>query len=207
MKNCVNIPVIANGGVSCRDDALRCLAETGADAVMSSEALLENPKLFSEEGDRLFRDDYVRTQLRTVDEYMETVTSHAPPRPYFQVVRSHLFKMLYRFVNTPHHSDLREKLAWGHEREIEEVIEELKCRLSTVDFNTDLAIKRGLVGKTTWYNRHRDERAAQRILSPPRSMTKIKPVDEMPIAVKLSQLKEKLMAARVDKVPILEHSP
>jgi hypothetical protein len=34
-------------------DALECLRITGADAVMSSEALLENPKLFSKSGDEV----------------------------------------------------------------------------------------------------------------------------------------------------------
>lgn len=50
IKSAVSIPIIANGGVSCFSDALDCLQETGADGVMSSEALLENPKLFDIEG-------------------------------------------------------------------------------------------------------------------------------------------------------------
>ena len=80
IKNEVGIPVVANGGISCREDALRCLKETGADGVMSSEGLLENPKLFSEEGDRLFRTDYIRAQMQTVDDYMETVKLHCPQK-------------------------------------------------------------------------------------------------------------------------------
>lgn len=42
----LSVPVIANGGIFSRDDADACLAHTGAAAVMSSEALLENPALF-----------------------------------------------------------------------------------------------------------------------------------------------------------------
>ena len=42
----LNVPVVANGGISSADDAAACLAHTGAAAVMSSEALLENPALF-----------------------------------------------------------------------------------------------------------------------------------------------------------------
>ena len=51
IKQTVSIPVIANGGIANYSDAIRCLHETGCDGVMSSEALLENPKLFSLEGD------------------------------------------------------------------------------------------------------------------------------------------------------------
>ena len=42
----VDVPVIANGGIATADDVARCLDVTGAAAVMSSEALLENPALF-----------------------------------------------------------------------------------------------------------------------------------------------------------------
>ncbi len=42
----MSIPVVANGGIETGADAERLLRETGADAVMSSEALLENPGLF-----------------------------------------------------------------------------------------------------------------------------------------------------------------
>jgi hypothetical protein len=43
----LRIPVIANGGVESRADADACLLATGAAAVMSAEALLEDPGLFN----------------------------------------------------------------------------------------------------------------------------------------------------------------
>lgn len=49
----VPVPVIANGGIEHMDDVLRCLEVTGAAAVMSSEAVLENPGLFSRNIDSL----------------------------------------------------------------------------------------------------------------------------------------------------------
>ena len=168
IKQAVSIPVVANGGIATRADALRCLDETGCDGVMSSEALLENPKLFSAEGDRAFREDYVRAQLATVAEYVALVNAHALPRPLFQVTRSHLFKMLHRFVDCKAHADLREQLATGDWATMQAVYWQLRDRLAAVDFNTPLAEERGLIGPTGWYYRHRDARAETRILSLPR---------------------------------------
>jgi tRNA-dihydrouridine synthase len=113
VKNSVSIPVIANGGISCRDEALRCLSITGADGVMSSEGLLGNPKMFSEHGDEQFRNNFIQSQLATADDYLRILQSHKLPSPLYQVVRSHLFKMLYRFVDAPKNSDLRSRLATG----------------------------------------------------------------------------------------------
>jgi len=44
----VRVPIVANGGVACAADVQACLEATGADAVMVSEALLENPGLFTD---------------------------------------------------------------------------------------------------------------------------------------------------------------
>lgn len=74
IKKKLSIPVIANGGISNRKDVIKCLEITGADGVMSSEALLENPKLFSEEGDYLFHNDFINSQLNTVEEYVNLVS-------------------------------------------------------------------------------------------------------------------------------------
>lgn len=43
----IPVPIIANGGIECVDDVYRCIEETGVDAVMTSEAILENPALFT----------------------------------------------------------------------------------------------------------------------------------------------------------------
>jgi tRNA-dihydrouridine synthase 1 len=42
------VPIIANGGIESLDDVHRCIQHTGADGVMSSEAILENPSLYYE---------------------------------------------------------------------------------------------------------------------------------------------------------------
>ena len=84
VKEAVGIPVIANGNVSCRQDALDCLQFTGADSVMSSEGLLENPKLFSMKA--IKPSTSCDTQLNTVREYLDSVRSYKPPKPLYQVV-------------------------------------------------------------------------------------------------------------------------
>lgn len=49
----VPVPVIANGGIENMDDVIRCLEVTGAAGVMSSEAILENPGLFTKNFDKV----------------------------------------------------------------------------------------------------------------------------------------------------------
>ena len=47
VKEALNIPVIANGGIETAADVIRCLEATGADGVMSSEAILACPDVFA----------------------------------------------------------------------------------------------------------------------------------------------------------------
>lgn len=51
-KKEIPIPIIANGGIENLDDVMRCLEYTKADAVMTSEAILENPAIFTNKFDR-----------------------------------------------------------------------------------------------------------------------------------------------------------
>lgn len=51
------IPIIANGSVEDREEAERCLEETGAAAVMCAEALLSDPSAFCVESGRQHVDD------------------------------------------------------------------------------------------------------------------------------------------------------
>lgn len=206
VKEAVGIPVVANGGISCRADALKCLEESGADAVMSSEALLENPKLFCEKGDYDFHHDFIRSQLQTVDEFLEILTSHVLPRPLNQVVRSHLFKMLYRFVDAPSNRDLRELLSEGNFEEMLSVVATLKTRLSATSFDMELSKQRGLINDTHWYFRHRDEKAKKRIYSTRRgskiqigrdgALGSSEPTSEVGLEDKLSALKKRLQEKR-----------
>jgi len=104
-KQRLHIPVFANGGIETLADAERCLQVTGADAVMSSEALLEVPSLFS--GRQVLQDDLA-------DEYLQMVKIYEAER---KCVKSHLFRFLY--AGLQHHVDLRAQL--GQARGLEEI--------------------------------------------------------------------------------------
>ncbi|GFT24953.1 hypothetical protein NPIL_474111 [Nephila pilipes] len=83
IKNNVRIPVIANGNILTLDDVQDCLRYTGADAVMSAEALLHNPALFSGNNPPVWK---------IVEEYLQLAEKYNAP---IRCVRCHLFKILY----------------------------------------------------------------------------------------------------------------
>jgi tRNA-dihydrouridine synthase 1 len=115
IKQSVNIPVFANGGIYSYEDAIRCLEYTGVDGVMSSESLLENPALFS--GKVYNLDDLAL-------EYLEICKTFKTDHCY---IRPHLFKML--FTGLQKYTDLREELVKMRVMEdFEEVVRKLQAR-------------------------------------------------------------------------------
>uniref|UniRef100_A0A7S1VKR7 DUS-like FMN-binding domain-containing protein n=1 Tax=Grammatophora oceanica TaxID=210454 RepID=A0A7S1VKR7_9STRA len=107
-----SFPVIANGGMETNEDVHRIVHETGASAAMSSEALLERPNIFTtpilEDRRQIFEQ-----QLGFARDYLDLCQSF-PPLPgvsvsSFSVIKSHLFKMLHRYIQQ--HHDLRITLA------------------------------------------------------------------------------------------------
>lgn len=83
IKNTINIPVIANGGIEEYKDIQKCLEFTKCDAVMSAEKLLENPFLFSGEDHNI---DDVALEFLEISKELKNDLSF---------VRSHLFKFYY----------------------------------------------------------------------------------------------------------------
>lgn len=108
IKQQAKIPIFANGGIYTFEDVQRCLEYTGADGVMSSEALLENPALFSREIPDL---DEIAL------EYLEICKGfdHKEER---KMIKPHLFKFLHAGLRS--HPDLRSLI--GSARTIEEQI-------------------------------------------------------------------------------------
>ncbi|GLU20064.1 hypothetical protein SLE2022_362790 [Rubroshorea leprosula] len=98
VKDAVRIPVLANGNIRHMDDVWNCLAETGADGVLSAESLLENPALFAgfrtaewvvgnEENSR----DGNVDQADLLVEYLKLCEKYPVP---WRMIRAHVHKML-----------------------------------------------------------------------------------------------------------------
>mmetsp|Transcript_20247 Transcript_20247/g.26207 ORF Transcript_20247/g.26207 Transcript_20247/m.26207 type:complete len:299 (-) Transcript_20247:75-971(-) len=83
------VPLIANGGVSSRNDAFQLL-DLGFDAVMSSEALLDNPALFYNSTHPSRRD--LCSEYLDIFQENKDIYNDASP---FSFVRAHTFKFLH----------------------------------------------------------------------------------------------------------------
>jgi tRNA-dihydrouridine synthase 1 len=80
--NAVGIPVIANGGISSADGVAEALTQTGAAAVMVGQAILRNPRLFS------------NASVDPFDialEYLDLAAQYDGP---FEAARKHMFYFL-----------------------------------------------------------------------------------------------------------------
>ena len=70
-KRAVNIPVIANGGIRCEEDAVNMMERTGADGVMIARYGLEDPLIFA----RLTGRDTGETKLSLIMEQADIAES------------------------------------------------------------------------------------------------------------------------------------
>ena len=98
IKEALSIPVIANGNILYFEDIERCISETGCDGVMSAEAQLYNPTLFSGQ--------FVPVHDLAL-EYLDTCKTTVIPSS--SIMRGHLFKIFKHVL--PRHVDLRQLLA------------------------------------------------------------------------------------------------
>ena len=164
-----DFPVIANGGIEYGSDVQKCLDHTGASAVMSSESLLENPALFATNGPYSVDDTELsprqlfERQLNLVDEYLDLCELY-PPVPgslgkvggSYNVVRSHVFKMIYRFCEE--RPDIRTKLADNSVVSIpatRKILTQLRASYEGLSDAEWQGCKSGKMG-SSWYRRHRE---------------------------------------------------
>lgn len=156
-----NFPVFSNGGIEYFSDIQKCFDETSCSGVMSSESLLENPGIFDEQTIASGRDILAR-QLQYAEIYLDYCTI-LPPIPgslgikggSFNVARSHVFKMLHRYLEEQH--DLR---SWLGNQELctiqqaRALLCELRSRYSTLD-EEQLQMRNSWKDDSSWYRRHR----------------------------------------------------
>jgi len=142
----VSIPVVANGGIASLADVEACLETTGAAAVMSSEALLENPALFC--GNREPQSGAYLDQDELARRYLNMCAMH-PPSKGAAMMRGHLFKILHGGLRS--HPEVRDKLLLSRSLvEMRAVADELAAigweqpRFHTPDARPELS----------WYARH-----------------------------------------------------
>eukprot|EP00762_Andalucia_godoyi_P007862 ANDGO_01229.mRNA.1 tRNA-dihydrouridine(16/17) synthase len=101
IKQALKIPVLANGNMETFEDVQRCIQYTGCDGVLSAEALLWNPALFSGK---------LLPSLDLCQEYVDLVRLHPCP---LRMVKAHIFKILACLIHSPENHDLRQKLGTG----------------------------------------------------------------------------------------------
>ncbi|GFP78942.1 tRNA-dihydrouridine(16/17) synthase [NAD(P)(+)]-like [Phtheirospermum japonicum] len=112
VRDAVKIPVLANGNVRHVEDAYQCIEETGAEGVLSAEALLENPALFAGyrttewvSGEEEICREGGLDQAELLVEYLKFCEMYPVP---WRMIRSHVHKLLGEWFRV--HPEVREEL-------------------------------------------------------------------------------------------------
>jgi tRNA-dihydrouridine synthase B len=92
VKAAVKIPVIGNGDIVTPEDAVRCVRETGCDAVMIGRAASSNPWIF-----------------RQIEQYVRTGSYDSPP----EIERYHIMRRYYTMLSDRGQGDYRTADAVG----------------------------------------------------------------------------------------------
>jgi tRNA-dihydrouridine synthase len=105
IKECINIPVIANGGVFSIEDAEKCLSVSGADGLMLGRAAVIRPWLFSEIARTVYGLDIPNPTVSLPDVYTAFIDAlNEYYRPIYQLGRlkafTHYFARNYKFGHT-----------------------------------------------------------------------------------------------------------
>jgi tRNA-dihydrouridine synthase 1 len=128
VKEAVSVPVFANGNILTHADITRCLAETGADAVMSAEGQLYNVALFTPSTPSKTGGLHPRHADLAL-EYLDIVSSQKTPTSP-SGIKGHLFKLLRPALSRE--TDLRNVLGQLHGPDLEpyyKVVWEMKRRM------------------------------------------------------------------------------
>jgi len=102
IKECIKIPVIANGGVFSVEDAEKCLRVSGADGLMLGRGAVIRPWLFAEIAGSVFGGDITERVVSLPDVYAAFLEAlNADYRPIYRLGRlkefTHYFARNYKF--------------------------------------------------------------------------------------------------------------
>jgi len=102
IKECIKIPVIANGGIFSVEDAEKCLRVSGADGLMLGRGAVTRPWLFAEIARTVYGVDIPKPIVSLPDVYTAFIEAlKADYRPIYQLGRlkafTHYFSMNYKF--------------------------------------------------------------------------------------------------------------
>lgn len=202
--------IVANGGVETFTDVARVREETGAVAVMSSEALLECPNLFAKDASALSPRLLLEQQFSFAREYLLWCRAY-PPLPgvlghdggSFNVARGHLFKFLHRYLHE--HADLRDRLASNQVRTVRqatELIDILHHRYQGLT-EDDLSRCKSSHMNSSWYRRHWDAneriRIHQRHRNPSHAARSVVPSDILPLEQRKQAIRQRIEQLRERK--------
>jgi tRNA-dihydrouridine synthase 1 len=156
------VPILANGNIGTADDVLECLQYTGADGVMSSEAILEYPPLFWPLVADTTTDATATTMTTTTTtttrpvipsvtlslEYLDYAERYPPDQQGqgngFKTVRNHLHRFLHGALQQ--HTNVRDVLVRA------KTLDELRaCIIQLRDVHQYVSFA------PVWYNRHRQQ--------------------------------------------------
>ena len=102
IKECIKIPVIANGGIFSVEDAERCLRVSGADGLMLGRGAVIRPWFFAEIAGSVFGCDITWPEVSLPDIYAAFIEAlNADYRPIYRLGRlkefTHYFARNYKF--------------------------------------------------------------------------------------------------------------
>eukprot|EP00559_Dactyliosolen_fragilissimus_P002450 CAMPEP_0184865018 /NCGR_PEP_ID=MMETSP0580-20130426/16624_1 /TAXON_ID=1118495 /ORGANISM="Dactyliosolen fragilissimus" /LENGTH=466 /DNA_ID=CAMNT_0027364013 /DNA_START=148 /DNA_END=1545 /DNA_ORIENTATION=+ len=115
------VPILANGSIANLDDVRMCLERTGADGVMSSEAILEYPPVFNETG--TIESGGYRTQpgrLQICREYLHLCQEYPPEQggqgTGIKCARGHIHRFLHKDLSIA--QDIRNAVSFAQEYDV-----------------------------------------------------------------------------------------
>jgi tRNA-dihydrouridine synthase 1 len=152
------IPIIANGGIGNLDDVVECLQYTGVDGVMSSEAILEYPALFTDTNTESVggkRTGPGRLQLGR--EYLKICETYPPEKGGqgngIKCIRAHVHKFMHQDLDG--RKDARQKLAVA-----QDAAKLLEC-FDDIEATNKAEAHKGEDEQLAWYMRYRIPRRSE----------------------------------------------